>query len=428
MIFTFDSSTMCLLFLVYWAQGFKTVSALSVTFFYKSTLKLSPGTSQLVRTFTVIAWFIKPLYGISSDSFPIAGYHRRSYLFCAGFIGLISLLSMLLVDSITLAVLALLSNEFSQAIADVIADAIMVESSKKDLDKGSENLQSFTWAVVSLGGLSGGLLGGLFLEWIDPRYIIVGSGICPLLVIIASFLSNESKSSLNSQNISEKLTTIKNHCLKSENRKIILFLFLSSAISPSYSEAMYYFMNDELNIHKWAFGVISMIGYLSLFMASAGYKIFVISWSLRFTLGIGQVFLCALGMIDLALVLKLHTYLGVPAEFFVVGDNTMGTIVSFAFKSLPLMVLSAKVCPNGVEATMFAVLSSITNLGYTVSMTLGGVLLDLGGVGSGSYDYFWVLIIVQLATKLLLLPLLGLLPKEKTGDYVLFDRKELDNP
>jgi hypothetical protein len=32
-------------------------------------------------------WFIKPIYGFISDSVPLFGYHRRSYLVLAGFMG-----------------------------------------------------------------------------------------------------------------------------------------------------------------------------------------------------------------------------------------------------------------------------------------------------------------------------------------------------
>lgn len=85
----------------------------------------------------------------------------------------------------------MIAGEFGQAIADVIADAIMVEESRKDPVGGSGSLQSFCWMVLAFGGLSGSLLGGVCLNYLDPKIIIVSQAICPFLCIMASIKLNE---------------------------------------------------------------------------------------------------------------------------------------------------------------------------------------------------------------------------------------------
>ena len=215
--------------------------------------------------------------------------------------------------------------------------------------------------------------------------------------------------------IRNRLSGLCQHCKKPEVFKPMLFIFLSHAISPNYTEAMVYFMSDELGIEMWFFGVISMVGYVGLFIASTGYNVFLKTWPYRKTIAFGQVLLCLFGLIDLALVLKLYTYIGIPAEAFALGDNTLGNIIAFGFKMLPLLVLSAKICPDGVEATLFAAFMSISNFGNAVSVAFGSLLLRVFGVESGNYGLLWILICIQAATKLLLIPFLSMLP-EKIGE------------
>ena len=70
----------------------------------------------------------------------------------------------------------------------------------------------------------------------------------------------------------------------------------------------------------------------------------------------------ALGLTQLMLVTGYNRELGVPDQLFALGDTVVLTVlgeVSF----LPVLVLAAKICPEGVEATLFAALMSVFNAG-----------------------------------------------------------------
>jgi hypothetical protein len=41
---------------------------------------------------------------------------------------------------------------------------------------------------------------------------------------------------------------------------------------------------------------------------------------------------------------------------------------------MPLMVLAAQMCPKGMEATFYAIVTAVINLGYLFSYWLGGLL------------------------------------------------------
>lgn len=83
---------------------------------------------------------------------------------------------------------------------------------------------------------------------------------------------------------------------------------------------------------------------------------------------------------------------------------------------MPVLVLAARLCPPGMEATLFATLMSISNGGGVLGGLLGAGLTALMGVTKDNFDNLAVLIVVCNLSSLLPLPLLRLLPKENPDD------------
>lgn len=81
---------------------------------------------------------------------------------------------------------------------------------------------------------------------------------------------------------------------------------------------------------------------------------------------------------------------------------------------MPVLVLAAKLCPEGVEATLFATLMSISNAGSVLGGLMGAGLTQILGITKDQYDNLALLIILCNLSSLLPLPLLGLLP----GDHL----------
>jgi hypothetical protein len=73
--------------LVYFVQGILGIASLAKTFYLKDTLHLGPAEMQLISSITILPWVIKPLYGFLSDTYPLFGYKRRSYLILSGLVG-----------------------------------------------------------------------------------------------------------------------------------------------------------------------------------------------------------------------------------------------------------------------------------------------------------------------------------------------------
>jgi predicted lipid-binding transport protein (Tim44 family) len=97
------------------------------------------------------------------------------------------------------------------------------------------------------------------------------------------------------------------------------------------------------------------------------------------------------------------------AEEFV---SQCGVLCFIQVSFMPILVLAARLCPPGVEATLFATLMSICNGGSMMGGLLGAGLTKLLGVTAGNFHNLALLLVICNVSSLLPLPFLGLLPSE----------------
>jgi hypothetical protein len=138
----------------------------------------------------------------------------------------------------------------------------------------------------------------------------------------------------------------------------------------------------------------------------------------RFVQGIGflRIFACcqlaltACSLLELLLVSRLNLVVGVPDTAFVLGSDALAIIVS-RLTMQPFLVIAGRLCPPGVEASLFAAFMSVYNVGHTVSGIFGAAVLPLFGVEKGAYHGLPALLLFRSACMLLplalLRPLLG---------------------
>eukprot|EP01047_Picozoa_sp_COSAG01_P112489 COSAG01_NODE_41240_length_454_cov_0.583099_1_plen_97_part_00 len=62
--------------------------------------------------------------------------------------------------------------------------------------------------------------------------------------------------------------------------------------------------------------------------------------------------------------------IGIPDTMMMFGDDCFGSIIG-RLNMMPMMILAAKLCPPGVEATLFALNMGLSNFGSTVGGYLG---------------------------------------------------------
>jgi hypothetical protein len=116
-----------------------------------------------------------------------------------------------------------------------------------------------------------------------------------------------------------------------------------------------------------------------------------------------------LGMTTLILVTHSNRTLGIDDHWFSLGDSLILTVMGqIAF--MPILVLSARLCPVGVEASLFALLMSVYNLAGLLSHEMGALLTHWLGVTETNFDKLWLLLVITNLSSLLPLLFLNLLP------------------
>lgn len=120
------------------------------------------------------------------------------------------------------------------------------------------------------------------------------------------------------------------------------------------------------------------------------------------------------------LLCHMHLYIVFPFSIFclyftfLVNQTKVCIILQASF--MPVLVLAARLCPSGMEATLFATLMSISNAGSVTGGLIGAGLTQLLGVTKDSFGNLALLIVICNLSSLLPLPLLGLLPAESPED------------
>lgn len=124
------------------------------------------------------------------------------------------------------------------------------------------------------------------------------------------------------------------------------------------------------------------------------------------------------GMLDLILVLRLNLKFGLPDYVFVVIDESVSQMIG-RLKWMPLLVLSSKLCPSGIEGTFFALLMSIDNAGVLTSSWGGGFLLHILSINRTQFNNLWLAIIIRNIMRVLPLFLLFLVPRSDPTTSIL---------
>jgi folate/biopterin transporter len=413
---------------VYFVQGILGLARLAVSFFLKDDLGLSPAQMGALTGIAAIPWIIKPLFGFLSDGLPLFGYRRRSYLFLSGLLGSLSWLVLAtMVNSVWGVTLSLLVTSLSVAVSDVIADSVVVERAQQESMSKAGSLQSLTWGTAALGGLITAYFSGLLLEQISTRTIFVITACFPLLVSFSAFLIGEEKPALPSLN--NPLANTKNQLQQLgqtiRQKSILLptiFIFLWQA-TPSADSAFFYFTTNELGFEPEFLGRVRLVTSLAGLIGIGLYQKFLKTIPFRPMLGWCTVISCLLGFTSLILVTHSNRAIGIDDHWFSLGDSLVLTVIGqVAF--MPVLVLSARLCPKGIEATLFALLMSIWNLAGLTSQELGALLTHWLGVTETNFDYLAPLIIITNLTTLLPLLLLNWLP---AGDPQDFSQVDADN-
>lgn len=405
---------------IYGVQGALGLSHLAISFFFKDELGLSPAQVSSLVGIAMVPWMVKPLYGFISDGVPLFGYRRRSYLMLSSLLGITAWLLLGTVVTTTVgAIAAIALGSLAVAFSDAIIDALVVQRARRESAGDAGSLQSFGWAAVSVGGIASAYFSGYLLEHFGVRAVFLITAALPLISGLASLAiadpkvmvspSGRSPYSLWRQ-MGDQIGALRKAV---GNRTIWLpaaFVFLWQA-TPSADSAFFYFTTNELQFNPEFLGTVRFFTNIAGLLGVWIFQRFLRDVPLRRIFFWTTLLSVILGLTSLLLVTHTNRLLGIGDRWFSLGDSLILTVAGrIAF--MPVLVLAARLCPPGIEATLFALLMSVLNVSSLCSAQLGALLTYMLGVTDTDFTNLWLLILITNLSSLLPLPLIRWLPAQ----------------
>jgi len=218
--------------------------------------------------------------------------------------------------------------------------------------------------------------------------------------------------------------------------KTALFIFLRECLQPNLGDAFFVWLKDSPEGPQFSatlMGWMDCFGSVGLLLGITLYNKYLTEVSYRNIFLFAQVAMVFSNMSDLVLVKRWNLTLGIPDFIFIAGDDTLATIIS-RFFTMPLFVLASKVCPDNIEATLFALLMALSNFGSSVSNYFGVTLCEVFGIVGDNFDNMPEAVIAKSLCRLLPIPLIFLLVPNLTPcdsipvDVVEVNEKSTDAP
>ncbi|MBD2203565.1 folate/biopterin family MFS transporter [Calothrix sp. FACHB-1219] len=402
---------------VYFVQGIVGLARLAVSFFLKDELLLSPTQVSALLGIVALPWIIKPVFGFISDGLPIFGYRRRPYLILSGILGAVSWLSLAtIVHTTWAATLAIALGSLAVAVSDVIVDSLVVERARGESQADAGSLQSICWGASAVGGLLTAYLSGWLLEHFSTHIVFGITAIFPLLVSAVAWLIAESPVNQDPENPQQNnFVSVKHQFTqlrKAISQKAIwlptAFVFIWQA-TPTADAAFFFFSTNELHFAPEFLGRVRLVTNFASLIGIWVFQRFLKNVPFRVIFGWSTVLSTVLGMTMLLLVTHTNRALGIDDRWFSLGDSLILTVMG-QIAYMPVLVLAARICPPGVEATLFALLMSVCNLAGMVSYELGAIVMHWLGITETNFELLWLLVVITNLSTLLPLPFLSWLP------------------
>lgn len=370
--------------IVYFAQGMSALPNQVITINFKD----QGFEADDVATFFFIAsipWFIKPLYGLISDFLPLFGQRRKSYLIITSALACIAGLVAGLSANYSYWELAILYTimGFGLAYNDVLTDALMVENGK--VNKLTGAFQSVQWIAITAASIIVGLLGGYFAEHRQLQAAFIIAALFPFIVLLmAGFFVREKRINPRENGVGAIWAALKSGFGERSVWLVGAFIFLFN-FSPSFGPAFLYYQTDVLGFSQQYIGFLNSVDSTSSILGALIYAPLARSTPLRRLINF------AIGLS----VITLLTYLGYIGEFSALLIHVIWGITGM-ITTLAFLDLAARACPKHAEATFFALLMSIFNLGTLASQNVGAHLYT--ELGEGTFAYIWLVVISSFAT------------------------------
>jgi predicted MFS family arabinose efflux permease len=363
-----EARRLALLFaIVYFAQGMIYLPDQVVSIVFKER-GLTAGQLAAFTWITTIPWFIKPVYGLLSDFVPLFGTRRRSYFLIMSATAALAAVALSLMPGASYAQLAAMITLLWLGVGftDVLTDALMVENGKRVGLTGA--FQSVQWGALSAASILVGVGGGYLAERRAFAAAFALVACFPVVsFLMALLVVREPPARPSLEGFGETWSAVRAALGRRDLWAVAGFTFFW-AFSPSFGPAFFYYQTDVLGFSQTFIGVLSSLGAAASIAGAWAYARLSRAYSLKRLI----VWSVGAGVVG---TLAYLVYRGpVSSIIITVVFGAIGMTTQLAF-----LDLAAKACPRRAEATFFALLMSVYNLGMRSAEWTGANLYDWVG-------------------------------------------------
>jgi MFS family permease len=352
--------------LVFFNQGIGGLAAQPLYYWLRESLGLSVSTIMLLGAVTSLPWMIKPVWGFLSDSISLFGYRRKSYVVLFALFGTLAYLLIGFSPLISLPVLIglMIVGSIGEAGGNVAVNGMGIEEGNKAGTTG--RFQSVCWGALGVGSVLTGVTGGYIAEKASYHLAYIILAIFPILIALTALRHPEPKAGPTKKAVGP---IIKDFLVKLKNRQILLcslFLFFLW-FSPSFGTPLLDRMRSVLHMSKVWIGWLDTIGAACGIVGAMVY--FKVSKNINMKRWLYY------GTIISAVATFAYLYLTPTTLLWytiIFGATTQ-------YVHLLLLNLMAITCPEGTEATTYALLCSLVNCAAFFSNIVGAKCFALFG-------------------------------------------------
>ncbi|KAF4755533.1 hypothetical protein FOZ63_020376 [Perkinsus olseni] len=399
---------------------------------------------QILTGVVFMPWVMKPIFGVLSDMCPIFGYHKQPYILVSAILGIA-------------AFVLLCANPVTDAKGEYLPLA------QRRLSLPSVVLAMFVCTVfVTVQNLLTEARYGPhapFFPCLVPAALFI-----PL--IFFNFLGerkvgreevSETYAALRRQGYAELVmlaclmlacTTVTNGVGFQEGRvvaaaytgfvstlvlvvlfgitltpviaKFTVFSIIQASLAVSIEGGAFYFFTDTAEQFPGGPNFSPVYYTTVLGVVSNAFSIFGVliywhymrRWTFRNLLILANALHITVALLQTFVFLRWNLAVGISDKVFVLGGTSM-LEVTRQWMWMPTLILTSKLCPQGMESTMFALLAGCASAGYTMAKYIGAFVLHelnvrpVGAVNEGhQFDNLWKAAVLSASCPLLTLFLL----------------------
>jgi len=451
--FSHELQSLFVISFVGFAQGLMGSSDTALSFIYKDDFGLSPTQSSFFGVNNQFPWLIKPLWGTISDNFSFFGYRRKSYMIMMAIVCWFCLMNFgIWVPPVSLGFVLLFMHNVGLSFESCMAQAVIVETSqvinrRKDISeeeksKAASNGVSMFFGARYTGSIIGAIFVMCFLQESKRREYMFWISFVPLILLAVCFILPEKRNKgyaelteQESKGVEMQLYTSKDNSIANidaletdrevENPKpkesnfkktltflknpvilrAVLLMFLSS-FAPQSPQAKFFYYTNYLNFDAQFLGSLDFIGISAILISIFIYNRYLTNLDLK-KFYAGTILLAfVLTLAQLILMFRINVALGISDKFFAAIDSFIMNLV-LEFNSLPVLVLACRICPKDIEATVFALLLSVSNAGGGIALQIGSILTHVLGITADNFDNLWILNVITAVFYLVPLTILS---------------------